>query len=279
VAAELAATGAPYAVFVDNNLGSNRRYLRALYAALAPLDKIWSAAITLDVTDEPDLVRQMALAGCTGVFIGFESLTDDNIRAAGKRAPRAETTPGGWRCSTATASRSMAASSSASTTIVPRCSRTWRDGSRTTAWSARPFTSSRLTRTRRSTATSRPRERLLHEDWSRYDTAHCVFRPRHMSPADLEAGYAWIYRRLFSFRSIWRRRPTQTHAVLPYLGMALLYKRSNWLWKLLIRHRLTHAVWAPLVQLTRLRHLRYRSRLARDGVLPGHLISPLRPSV
>ena len=60
-------------MFIDNNLGSNRRYLRALCAALAPLDKIWSAAVTLDVTDEPALVRAMALAGCTGVFIGFEA--------------------------------------------------------------------------------------------------------------------------------------------------------------------------------------------------------------
>jgi hypothetical protein len=100
-----------------------------------------------------------------------------------------------------------------------------------------------------------------------------------MSPEQLEAGYAWIYRRLFSLRSIWRRRPTQLAAVLPYLGMALLYKRSNWLWKLLIRHRLTNVVWTPLVELTRLRHLRYRARLAREGTVPGHLISPLRPSV
>jgi hypothetical protein len=106
-----------------------------------------------------------------------------------------------------------------------------------------------------------------------------VFRPRHMSPDALEAGYAWIYRRLFSFRSIWRRRPAQLGAVLPYLGMALLYKRSNWLWKLLIRHRLIHAVWAPLVQLTRLRHLRYRARLAREGALPVHLVSHLPPGV
>jgi hypothetical protein len=61
--------------------------------------------------------------------------------------------------------------------------------------------------------------------------------------------------------------------------MSLLYKRSNFLWRFLIRHRLTHAVWSPLVQLTRLRHLRYRRRLAREGSLPGHLVSPIRPSV
>src|SRR5687767_4265649 len=48
----------PYAVFVDNNLGSNRAYLRRLCRALRPMEKIWSAAVSIDVTDEPDLIRE-----------------------------------------------------------------------------------------------------------------------------------------------------------------------------------------------------------------------------
>src|SRR5439155_7188627 len=88
VAAEFQADGQPYAVFVDNNLGSRPEYLRRLCRALRPLERIWSAAVTLDVTDDPTLVREMALAGCTGVFIGFESLADDNLAAARKESPR-----------------------------------------------------------------------------------------------------------------------------------------------------------------------------------------------
>ena len=42
------------------------------------------------MTDDPSLVREMALAGCTGVFIGFESLHDDNITDARKKSPRAD---------------------------------------------------------------------------------------------------------------------------------------------------------------------------------------------
>jgi hypothetical protein len=83
-----------------------------------------------------------------------------------------------------------------------------------------------------------------------------------MTPEQLAEGYAWCYERLFSHRSIWRRRPTAASAVLPYLAMSYLYKRSNWLWHLLIQHRLTHAVWSPLVEQTRRRHLRFRRRLA-----------------
>jgi hypothetical protein len=86
-----------------------------------------------------------------------------------------------------------------------------------------------------------------------------------MSVRQLEDGYAWCYQRLFSHASIWRRRPTDPAAVLPYLAMSYLYKRSNALWYWLIRHRLVHTVWSPLVEWTRRRHLRFRAQLARPG--------------
>jgi radical SAM superfamily enzyme YgiQ (UPF0313 family) len=103
--------------------------------------------------------------------------------------------------------------------------------------------------------------RILHRNWNLYDTAHVVFKPRHMTPDELASGYAWCYRRLFSHRSIWRRRPTDPRAVLPYLAMSYLYKRSNRFWHLLIRHRLTAVAWRPLVEWTRRRHVRFRRRL------------------
>jgi len=43
-----------------------------------------------------------------------------------------------------------------------------------------------------------------------------------MSPGQLEEGYGCTYRRVFSNRSIWRRRPANWGAVLPYLGMSYL---------------------------------------------------------
>jgi hypothetical protein len=57
---------------------------------------------------------------------------------------------------------------------------------------------------------------------------------------------------------------------LAYLAMSYLYKRSNRFWHLLIRHRLTAAVWRPLIELSRQRHLKFRARLLRlspDGAL------------
>src|SRR5262249_1616625 len=107
--------------------------------------------------------------------------------------------------------------------------------------------------------------RLLHKNWTLYDTGHVVFKPRHMTPEELAHGYAWCYRRLFSHRSIWRRRPGDPRAVLPYLAMSYLYKRSNRLWHFLIERRLTARVWRPWVELTRRRHLALRKRMDETG--------------
>jgi radical SAM superfamily enzyme YgiQ (UPF0313 family) len=279
VARDFESTGAPYGVFIDNNLGSNRPYLRKLCAALAPLEKIWSAAVTLDVTDDPDLVRQMALAGCTGVFIGFESLQDDNMRDAGKRSPRA-----------ADYARRVAVLHDYGIQVngsfvlgfdhdrpdVFENLAAWIEAERlesATFHILTPYPNTPLFRRMDGEG------RLLHKDWSLYDTAHCVFRPRHMTPAELEAGYEWIYRRLFSLESIWARRPTDSASVLPYVAMSILYKRSNALWKALIARRLTHAAWAPLVQATRVRHLRHRARLAGTAPGKGRILLPISAGV
>jgi len=279
IAREFEETGEPYAVFVDNNLGSNRSYLRELCRELRPLGKIWSAAVTLDVTDDPSLVREMALAGCTGLFIGFESLTDSNIRLAGKRSPRANDY----------AARIDVLHDSGiqvNGSFVVGFDHDRKDAFELLAdWIERvrlecatfhiltPYPGTPLFRRMEQ------EDRMLHQDWSLYDTAHCVFRPRHMSPEELEAGYAWLYERLFSLESIWARRPHDTASVAPYMAMALLYKRSNLLWRLLIEKRLTHAVWRPLVEATRLRHLAYRRRLEQKGSAPRPGPVILRPSV
>lgn len=276
IAGEFAASEQPYGVFIDNNLGSKREYLRALCRALAPLGKIWSAAITIDVTDDPGLVQEMGAAGCVGVFIGFESLTMANLEDARKKSPRPEDYL-----------RRVAILHDAGIQV---------NGSfvfgfdhdrpdvfdRTVEWveSARlenatfhiltPYPGTPLFRQMESEG------RLLHRDWDRYDTAHAVFQPKLMTPGELEAGYERAYRRVFSLASIWRRRPLGISPLLPYLAMCVLYKRSNWLWPMLIRMGLTGIAWRPLVEASRLRHLltrrlerALRRRLPEDRRLPA----------
>lgn len=252
----------PYTVFIDNNLGSNRHFLRRLCAALRPLGTIWSAATSLDVTDDPALVREMALSGCTGVFVGFESLTNANLVDAGKRTPP----PSDYarrvfllQDNGIQVNGSFVLGFDHDRPDVFERLVDWIEDVRlecATYQILTPYPGTPLY------ARLEAAGRLLHSNWDLYDTAHCVFRPRHMGCEELEAGYSWCYERTFSPLSVWRRRPRQLGAVPPYLAMTALYKWSNRLWPLLIRHRLVGPAWRPLVRLSRLRHLRLRRRLA-----------------
>jgi radical SAM superfamily enzyme YgiQ (UPF0313 family) len=265
VAAEIAADGQPYAVFIDNNLGSRPQYLRALCAALRPLGIIWSAAVTIDITDDASLVRDMALSGCTGVFVGLETLNAENLSDARKRTPA----PEDYARRVALLHRygiqvngSFVLGFDHDRPDVFERTVAWIEANRlecATFHILTPYPGTPLFRQLEAEG------RIRHRNWDEYDTGHVVFRPKHMSCEELEQGYAWCYERLFSHGSIWRRRPQDPRAVLAYLAMSYLYKRSNRFWHLLIRRRLTHAVWRPLIELSRRRHLRLRTRLEADG--------------
>jgi radical SAM superfamily enzyme YgiQ (UPF0313 family) len=264
---QFAADGQPYAVFIDNNLGARPEYLRALCRALGPLEKIWSAAVTLDVTDDPGLVREMALAGCTGVFIGFETLTDENLASARKRGPRTADYARRIRLLRehgiqVNGSFVVGFDGDDKDTFTEMAG--WIEANRlecATFHILTPYPGTPLFRQLEAEG------RLLHRDWEQYDTAHVVFRPKQMTPEELLLGYDWLYRRLFSHASIWRRRPATAMAALTYLAGCYLYKRSNRLWHFLIKRRLVRRVWQPLVELTRRRHVAFRKRLLAAG--PG----------
>ncbi len=262
VAAEFLEDGQPYAVFTDNNLGSKREYLRSLCQALRPLQKIWSAAVSIDVTDDPSLIRAMALAGCTGVFIGFESLTDENLADARKKTPRTADYARRVRIlhdNGIQVNGSFVLGFDHDRKDVFARTASWVEENRLECATFHILTPYPATPLFRQMEFER---RLLHRDWTLYDTAHAVFRPKHMTPEELEQGYGWLYERLFSHTSIWKRRPEDWRAVAPYLAMSYLYKRSNRFWRLLIKHDLVHHAWKPLVEFTRIRHLRFRKRLA-----------------
>jgi radical SAM superfamily enzyme YgiQ (UPF0313 family) len=261
IAAEFLADTQAYAVFIDNNLGSNPAYLRELCDALRPLQKIWSAALSIDVTDDPGLIRAMATAGCTGVFVGFESLTDKNLSDARKKTPKTADYARRVRMlhdNGIQVNGSFVLGFDHDRKDVFARTADWIEENRlecATFHILTPYPATPLFRQMEAEG------RLLHRDWALYDTAHAVFRPKHMTPEELERGYSWIYQRLFSHASIWRRRPADWPSVAPYLAMSYLYKRSNRFWRLLIKHHMVHAVWRPLVELTRLRHLRFRQDL------------------
>ena len=188
---------------------------------MARLGKIWSAAVTIDVTDDPGLVREMALSGCVGVFVGFESITAENLEDAHKKTPRPEDYARrvdllhqfGIQVN-----GSFVFGFDHDRPDVFEQTVRWIEGAHlenATFHILTPYPGTPLFRELES------QRRILHRDWELYDTGR-GFLPKHMSPEALEEGYAWSYHTLFSLKSIWRRRPEHAAAVLPYIAFLAL---------------------------------------------------------
>src|SRR5262249_33543836 len=153
-----------------------------LCQALRPLEKIWSAAVTLDVTDDPSLVREMALAGCTGVFVGFESLHGDNLADSKKKGPR----PDDYARRVAVlhghgiqVNGSFVLGFDHDRPDVFAKTVAWIEANRlecATFHILTPYPGTPLFQDMEAQG------RILHRDWARYDTGHVVFRPRYMTP-------------------------------------------------------------------------------------------------
>jgi len=264
-------------VFIDNNLGSRKEYLRRLCRALQPLEIIWSAAVTIDVTDDPSLVREMALSGCTGVFLGLETLSDTNLVDSRKKTPRVADYArriGIFHEVGIQVNGSFVFGFDDDGPDVFRRTVEWIEEQRlecATFHILTPYPGTPLFRR------FEVEGRVLHREWEKYDTAHVVYEPRGMSPEQLTAGYEWCYRELFSHRSIWARRPTDWRAVPAYLAMSYLYKRSNRFWHAIIKRGWTARAWRPLIEISRRRHLRFRRRLAAGE--PGRAATPVSAGV
>ena len=79
-----------YVLIVDDNLiGIHKAHLdhaKDLFRAMirANLGKYWIAQVSINVADDEELLRLAAKSGCIGVFIGFESATEEGLKEINK---------------------------------------------------------------------------------------------------------------------------------------------------------------------------------------------------
>ncbi len=66
--------------FVDNNIIANKQKAQEMFLAMAPLKKNWTAQATISIADDIELVKAAADAGCYGLLIGIENVTDEGLQ-------------------------------------------------------------------------------------------------------------------------------------------------------------------------------------------------------
>jgi len=71
-------------MFADDNIVGHPRYSQQLLEALVPVRKWWVGQASLAGLDNEEKIRLMAKSGCKGLLIGFESISEENIKSSRK---------------------------------------------------------------------------------------------------------------------------------------------------------------------------------------------------
>jgi radical SAM superfamily enzyme YgiQ (UPF0313 family) len=219
-------------MFVDDNIISDRRYARELFGAMAPLRKRWVSQCSIEIADDPDLLRLAYRAGCRGLFIGIESTNADNLAAMGKAfndsARYGERLAAIRRVGIGIIAGIIVGMDKDDTGVFERTLRflgqAGIDSLQLNILTPLPGTPLFIDMEQGGRVTDR--------DWSHYDFRHVVFRPANMSAQQLQDGADWLYAEFYRLDRILLRFLRGVFAVgwLPAflaLKLNLTYRDDN----------------------------------------------------
>lgn len=227
----------PYSVvsFLDNDITVNRRFAKELFTALIPRRRHWLGMTSIEVADDPEMLDLMARSGCRTLFVGFESIVAENLRQVGKRCNRVQDYV---RNVQRIHQRGIMVNGSFvfgfdhdDPDVFDRTVEFGIEAQLDTATFTvlTPYPGTTLHKRLQAEG------RIFDRDWSHYDTTRAVFTPARMSPAELEAGYFYAYKRLYTWPSILHRCRQGEPGFAKRLFLNVAYKRIEPLYHLLGR--------------------------------------------
>jgi radical SAM superfamily enzyme YgiQ (UPF0313 family) len=231
VIAEIKALKEKVIFFLDDNIFTNSNYSRELFTELKKLNKIWVGQASMRLTvNNPGLLKLAQESGCSGLFIGIESISGKSLKEVG-----------GFNKNTAASQRDIATALK----IIHDHGIIIMAGiifgfdnddidvfDRTTDFLTKnrvalgafstltPFPGTKIFETMRA------QNRILTYDWSQYDARNAVFRPKLMSPEQLREGTLNAGVKFHSARNILKKFFTNNRHPFYYSVLAFSARHS-----------------------------------------------------
>lgn len=205
-------------VFHDLNLTDDVGYAKELFTALMPLRRRWGGLVSTRVVRDEELLDLMARSGCAYLLIGFETVNAGALGAMRKRF------------NAAVSYAEVVDALHARGIVVQGCFIFGLDEDTPAVFDAtvEAIDTLGIDIPRFALYTPFPgtaaferlqaEDRLLHRDWSFYDTQHTVIRPALMTPAELDAGFVRAWRNCYRLPRIARRLHLRRHAGITAVG-------------------------------------------------------------
>jgi radical SAM superfamily enzyme YgiQ (UPF0313 family) len=192
-------------IFVDDNIISEPDYAKRLFAAMAPLKKRWVSQSSLDIADDPELLELARRAGCHGLFVGIETINEKNLASVNKAFNSIQR----YRKRIAALQRHgigiiagiIVGMDNDEVEVFENTLR-FLDETGIQAIQVNimtPLPGTPLYEYYRNAG------RIIDYNFDHYDFRHCVFEPRRMSPAQLQNGADWLYRKFYRLDRILMR--------------------------------------------------------------------------
>ena len=225
--------------FLDDHLLGDRRFAETLFAGMKGMRRLFQGAATVDSILRGDLIERAAEAGLRSLFVGFETLTPENLKQSNKRQNLGrdyKAVTGRLHSLGIMINGSFVFGMDDDGDDVFRRTVDWaiEQGITTATFHIQtPYPGTRLY------ARMVSEGRMLTRDWNLYDTRHVVYRPARLRPEALKTGYDWAYREFYRWASI--ARASLHHGTLKHQAKHFFYasgwKKFELAWDLMIRAR------------------------------------------
>ncbi|HYL39515.1 MAG TPA: radical SAM protein [Bryobacteraceae bacterium] len=227
VAAEYASFKGKVIIFWDDNIAADIEYAKRLFRAITPYRKWWSCQASIHAGRDDEFLEAAARSGCKQLFLGLESISQQSIAEVNKGFNRVETY---LQVVDRIHSHGIAVQAGIIFGFDHDTPAIFQDtidfleeaGVQNATFNIlTPFPGTPLFRKMEAEG------RILTRDWRKYNSRDAVvYQPKHMSTAELLAGYRYANDRFYSLPSTAKRlskSPVQLWWTLP-LNLAYGYR-------------------------------------------------------
>ncbi|MCX7667733.1 MAG: B12-binding domain-containing radical SAM protein, partial [Atribacterota bacterium] len=198
VVQEVKACDASMIGFLDDNIVGNPKYSKELFRALIPFRKKWVSQGTVKMAEDDELLQLASRSGCIALFVGFESVNEENLKDMHKTFNRVDRyrklIEKFHQQGIMVIGSFVFGFDEDDTSVFPRTLQFIEEAKIDFA----QF--SVLTPLPGTEVFTKLKEegRIFSYDWSKYDFAHVVYQPAKMTPQELQEGYNLVFRQFYS---------------------------------------------------------------------------------
>jgi radical SAM superfamily enzyme YgiQ (UPF0313 family) len=208
-------------IFLDDNIIGEPRYAKELFKAITPLHIKWVGQASISFVQDTDLMKLAAKSGCGALFFGLESVSVAQLKTMRKSIKDVE-------------KMGEAVKKIKGLGIHFHASFVFGFDNDTDA--VFPDTLEFLQKHKISTASFniltpypgtavyrqfKTEGRLLTDDWKYYDHSTVVFKPKNMTPYELQCGEIWTKKEFSKLSSIVKNLPWNMSHPFLYIAMNL----------------------------------------------------------